>query len=46
MVAIGKGKLKKYASYQSSDDDTKEKKEVRTERVYSADLARQIKCVR
>lgn len=46
MVAVGKGKLEKYASYQSSDDDTKEKKEVRTEGVYSADLARQIKCVR
>lgn len=46
MAAVGKGKLEKYASYQSSDDDTKEQKEVRTEGVYSADLARQIKCVR
>lgn len=26
MVAVGKGKLEKYASYQSSDDDTKEEK--------------------
>lgn len=24
MAAVGKGKLEKYASYQSSDDDTKE----------------------
>lgn len=44
MAAVGK--LEKYASYQSGDDDTKEQKEVRTEGVYSADLARQIKCVR
>lgn len=46
MAAVEKGKLEKYASSQSSDDDTKEKKKVRTEGVYSADLARQIKCVR
>lgn len=46
MVAVGKGKLEKYASYQSRGDDTKEEKEVRSEGVSSADLARQIKCVR